>query len=653
MQDHGASAVDRSAKRRLIADHLEGVPHALQDGPVFLYSGFRTCSTWLWTKFRAHERLLCYYEPFNEQLGGLTLSTLGEARPDGWRSHHPRGAPYALEYAGLLDSDAGVPGFPPSRDLADRYIGAAGPEGPLDEDVAAYVEQLIRHARSRQRVPLLACTRLLGRADGMKARFGGFHILLVRNLYQQWNSYAGQARFGNWYFLDTLYETLGLAGRDPVIDHLARLFPAESTSSLEAWVNPANFDNVFCYFVGFHLYFLTLARRSADLVVDANALSGPDPDYRREVVDAIAQAIGISLDLDDASERMDFPLHPIANRPACVILVDEIADRIKAACKATDDEKAFIDKLVADIWTEQAVFARQAAGAFEYLAAADARTEAAVEARVRSVQEDAEHRLAQIHAERDAFVRELEAARQELAQREAQAVGERASLELRLAEAEAALAMLRESAAHEQEVVRQEMTQREVQGAEERALLEARLAEADAALAALRDSSDRERAAAQQDLTQREAQAAQERAALETRLAEADAELAAVQAQLANLQQAHAQALDPARTKAEESAVHVAGLEQQLAAARDELARVTEAQAQVSHDLQRQEAWNRQLEAELATALARVAEQEGLLSAAEERERALQHRVDVLECSIARVDAVNADLTGRLIAARC
>ncbi len=174
--------------------------------PVFLYSGFRASSTWFWSKFRAHDDLLCYYEPFNEQLAGLTLDNIAQARPDSWRSHHPGGAPYVLEYAGVLGESGGVTGFPAAQDQGERYIGAAGPEGPLDEDVAAYVQGLIDHAHERGRVPLLACTRLLGRARGLKTAFGGYHILLIRNLFHQWNSYAGQARFGNWYFLQTLYE---------------------------------------------------------------------------------------------------------------------------------------------------------------------------------------------------------------------------------------------------------------------------------------------------------------------------------------------------------------------------------------------------------------------------------------------------------------
>lgn len=411
--------------------------------PVFIYSGFRASSTWLWSKFRAHDGLLCYYEPFNEQLGGLTLDNIEDARPENWRSHHPSGAPYVLEYAGLLGEGPGVAGFPAIHNLSERYLGAAGPEGVLDDDVAAYVQGLVNNAHIRNQMPLLACTRMLGRAFGLKSAFGGYHILLIRNLFHQWNSYAGQARFGNWYFLHTLYETLGLAQRDPVIADLARVFPDETCSSLEAWVAADNFDRVFCYFVGFHLYFLTLARRSADLVIDANALARTNPDYRNGIVARIARDIGIELDLGDAHEQVDFPLYPVVDRQACITRLDEIVTTIVSSCDASADEQAFIDALVADLWSEQAIFQRQTAGAVEYLAQIDKR--------LRDAQQEVARQAQGAVAEREEFALALNAARQELMQKEDERRRELVDIQARLIERELALRAAQTDLAHERE----------------------------------------------------------------------------------------------------------------------------------------------------------------------------------------------------------
>jgi len=334
--------------------------------PIFLHSGFRSSSTWLWTKFRSNDQLLCYYEPLNEQFASLTLENIEDARPDGWRSRHPQSAPYALEYAGLLGKNPGVPNFPKSEGLGDRYIGSAGAEGPLDGDIAAYLKGLIDYAAGQDRVPLLSCTRLLGRVSGLREAFGGYHILLIRNLFQQWNSYAGQARFGNWYFVRTLYETLELEDRDPVVSGLADIFPPDTRTTFEAWVSADNFDKVFCYFIGFHLYFLTIARRHVDLVIDANALASGDSAHTEHVTAEVQKHLGIQIDLRDAREQVDFPLRPIGDRASCATQIESMSTNIKLQCNATPDEKDFIDGLLAALWSEQDKFQRQTSAAFEY-----------------------------------------------------------------------------------------------------------------------------------------------------------------------------------------------------------------------------------------------------------------------------------------------
>jgi hypothetical protein len=342
-------------------------PLLFQSAPVFIYSGFRASSTWLWTKFRAHPALMCYYEPFNEQLANLTLENIAEAAPDGWRSHHPRSAPYNLEYSGLLGDEPGVRDFSPDMGLGRRYLDAGGLASTLDEDIRAYIDGLIVHARHRGRIPLLSCTRMLGRAETLRKAFGGYHILLVRNLFHKWNSYAGQARFGNWYFLHTLYETLQLADRDPVIAWLRQSFDDNVCASFNAWISEHNFDRVFCYFVGFHLHFLASARRSADTVIELSGLVDADPTYRDRVIDKILADLGIPLNLDDVSERVDLPIYQIASPETCRILIDEIAATIKSLRNADPDEQAFIDRLVAALWREQGIFSRHTAGAIEYI----------------------------------------------------------------------------------------------------------------------------------------------------------------------------------------------------------------------------------------------------------------------------------------------
>lgn len=333
---------------------------------IFIHSGFRSSSTWFWSKFREQENLLCYYEPLNEQLENLTEDLLDEARPEAWRSRHPQGAPYVLEYAQILAGDGGVVGFPKVRSLGERYIGLDGPEGGLDRDVLDYVRGLIEHAQERQKMPVLAFTRSLGRVAGMHAAFGGFHILLTRNLFHQWNSYAGQARFGNWYFIHSMFETLELASRDPIISFMASIFPPDTMADFNAWVDPQNLDNVFCYFIGFHLYFETLARRHVDLTVNINVLA-QNRNYRTRISSKIGEVTNTKIDFEDAKIMVDLPISPIINTASCKAKISRIIKKIQSDITKNKDERMFISNRLRGVWREHAFFSLYNESSFEYI----------------------------------------------------------------------------------------------------------------------------------------------------------------------------------------------------------------------------------------------------------------------------------------------
>lgn len=335
---------------------------------IFVYSGFRAGSTWFWSKLRKFDTLRCYYEPFNEQLAFLTPESVDEASPEAWRSHHPAGAPYMREYEPLLSDRPGVRNFPAGDRLTVRYIDKAGMEGPLDEDLHSYIKTLVGAAHEEGRVPVLACTRLLGRSAGIRQAFQGFHVLLVRNLFQQWNSYAGQARFENFYFLSTLFDSLALADRDEFIRYLSNLLWDKPFNTLADWIERDNFDRAFCYFVGFHLYFLLHARRGADLTIDINALTREKSTVLPAVEAALFEHVGIKLDLSDARENVDYPLHPLLAPEDCAATIRHIADHIRTTYAASPEEQLFVDGLVTDLLAEQERYRICISGADEFIA---------------------------------------------------------------------------------------------------------------------------------------------------------------------------------------------------------------------------------------------------------------------------------------------
>ncbi len=364
------------------AQQPPGIPNENRTGraatalaPVFIYSGYRTSSTWLWNKFRKDVNACAYYEPFNEILAGLKSDAILSVRPDSWRSHHPTDAGYMAEYAVLLGNDPGVPLFPHGDPDGVRYVGAQGVDGPLDPDIIAYVSSLIDSAQARGRIPLLACTRMLGRSAGLSSAFGGCHILLIRNLFQQWCSYSGQLRFGNDYFFRTLHNSLNLAVKSNYIAYLRRFFSDSEISDFSTWMNQINHDRIFCYFVAFHAYFLMITRRQANIVIDVNNLARKGFNYQEEISDRVAEITGLRIDLGDVRESVDYPVQPLRSTDDCRMLLKTMVDRFLLSEARDDEDRRFVEGLIADLWEEHARFTAATAGAAEVIAGETARAQ--------------------------------------------------------------------------------------------------------------------------------------------------------------------------------------------------------------------------------------------------------------------------------------
>ncbi len=190
---------------------------------IFVHSSWRTGSTYIWSCFRKSPRTVAYYEIFNEILGTLTKPQLAEMEPASWRSKHPPGSPYLLEFLPLMQDETGVDGFDPEMSYR-RFIPADGCKGPVSEREVSYVSRLISHAESQKRIPVLTTSRSLGRVRGLKAAFPGLHVVLYRNSFQQWCSFTDQAFHGNPYFLDRVAEIVKLNLHDSILN-LITCFP--------------------------------------------------------------------------------------------------------------------------------------------------------------------------------------------------------------------------------------------------------------------------------------------------------------------------------------------------------------------------------------------------------------------------------------------
>jgi hypothetical protein len=264
---------------------------------IFVHSGWRTGSTFIWAALRKSARVVAYYEVFHDALETITVADLAQGGPEAWRSRHPPGAPYMLEYLPLIRPEGGVAGFAPGMSYA-CFIPPDGCCGALSDAEIAYVGGLIRHAEGRGRIPVLTDTRSLGRVRGLKAAFPGLHVLLYRNVFHQWCSFTDQAFEGNPYFLDRFAEIVRLNRHDKVIDDLHRMFPLSG---------PAIRDpNMFYLFVFVHLHLYLQAAGAADLIVDLQLLE-TDPAHR-DAVEACFAGQDVPVDLSGARTSIAYSL---------------------------------------------------------------------------------------------------------------------------------------------------------------------------------------------------------------------------------------------------------------------------------------------------------------------------------------------------------
>src|SRR6185312_7707170 len=180
---HRIRCFDAGRRRTMGTDALkEQLEH---HRAVFLHSGWRCASTYVWNRFRRNLYTTSFYEPFGENLARSSPKRITRQTAQGWDSRHPPLAlPYAEEYRPLLRPFLkGVPGYR-SEFALERYFPTAAGIAPE----AGYVSRLIAHARHRDTYPVLGFSRSLARAAALRHALGGYHVLVRRRAVQQWLS---------------------------------------------------------------------------------------------------------------------------------------------------------------------------------------------------------------------------------------------------------------------------------------------------------------------------------------------------------------------------------------------------------------------------------------------------------------------------------
>ncbi len=275
---------------------------------------------------------------FNEQLSTITPAQVLQQRPESWLSHHPAiYRPYFYEFMPLLKPGGGVSGF--SGDLAyERFIAVEGAGTELRDHERLYLEQLVNHAKCMGKYPILSCTRSLGRLAAIKAALPGLHVLIYRNLFQQWCSYVDQYARGNAYFVNTIRITLEANRHNHFLRYLRSLFPLERFA-------PTNQLHLIC-FVLMHLYFYAQSYAAADLVIDVNRVAA-DRAYRQKVEGLVTLASGLLADLSDAEDKFTRSFAPAASADELIEAFEPFV-RIILSTAPTTAARDFVAKVLAD-----------------------------------------------------------------------------------------------------------------------------------------------------------------------------------------------------------------------------------------------------------------------------------------------------------------
>jgi hypothetical protein len=277
----------------------------MQRSPVFLHGGWRCGSTYVWNKFRAHDDVLAFCEPFNERLARCTPAAILRDTEHAWDSRHPQlTAPYFAEYLPLLNGK-GVARYE-DRFALRRYFVPT--QQPLDE--AGYLASLLGLAQESGKQAVLGFSRSLGRVGAIKRVFGGHHVVLIRDPVQQWLSARSQRlQHASPYFELGHFMILALASRLSVAGRIAHWLkiPHVRFGSfghhyrlLRRRFEPLDDELSYRAFIAVYMLSYTKALRHADVVVDMDRLS-TSHSYADVLSRELMQRTGVALDFADCS----------------------------------------------------------------------------------------------------------------------------------------------------------------------------------------------------------------------------------------------------------------------------------------------------------------------------------------------------------------
>lgn len=265
---------------------------------VFLHCGWRTASTYLWSRFRALAETVSYYEPLHENLARMTAD--GSDPNAGWeaskRSHPGQERPPFAEFVPLLKNGA-VSGYAPRFATRNYFL----PAREDDEPLRRYIEGLEEHATGQSKHAVYGFCRSLGRVAWLRKHFpGAYNVVLTRRPYDHWRSCLQQlTEHSVPYFLLMPIQIVGENQRRiPELKKLAEEFripePQFATRGYLPLLQRLPVDALLRIFLEVYALAYTHALSHADLVLSIEDFAA-DEAYRSKTLSEIASATRLSL----------------------------------------------------------------------------------------------------------------------------------------------------------------------------------------------------------------------------------------------------------------------------------------------------------------------------------------------------------------------
>jgi hypothetical protein len=264
---------------------------------LFLHAMFRTGSTYLFHKLRSlSSQLICYQESLHEMTvlaNNDPLLLLQDAgRQKAFRLRHPvLRRPYFQE---LHDAWPLWQNTLAIESVYHRFFDQS-----FDDHLGAFFHSLFTSARRR---PVFCETRTHFRIKPLRDLFGGTHVYLWRNPWDQWWSYQVEP-----YFNAILYLLAYVPSAPHALQRVCTFYqiPAiGSTDAVSICQSPSSFrltaEESYALFYTFWLLSLAYARRHADGLINIDRLSTCNS-YRASVSARLCTIDGKQIDFSDCA----------------------------------------------------------------------------------------------------------------------------------------------------------------------------------------------------------------------------------------------------------------------------------------------------------------------------------------------------------------